>query len=449
MAKILLIYPQPDEIKRARFGYSLTLLYLASVLGEEHQCVYKDFSWERFERKDVAKLIDAIDLVIVECDSVTLKRSTNIHNGEQLIRAIKEVNPKLPIICVGKDIALFPRAISGASVCCVGEPEKVIERVIKSLLNEDFEMLKHTTGLYVAANGKAFCTGKAELIEDLDTLPFPCRTLLPKSLEFGVGYKSALIETSRGCEARCIFCQRRGWSEGRFRPHSVDYVLKEFDLLHKHGYKNIWITDDNFSFHLSRAKQILALLGDRGLTKGMKIALSSWANVDKEFLQIAKYAGVSIVSFGVESANKEILKFYKKHINLKTLKELVEYADSLGLYCVGNFIIGAPMESEKTINETFLFAEETPFDQVNVKILNYIAGSLLFEGLPSRFKNERTVFACKENGLNNFGLEDLKKKIWEFKKKFYDNRKMKIAKKISLHGPPFFENLKGSSRYHR
>jgi len=442
MAKILLIYPHPDEIKRSRFGYSLTLLYLASILREKHQCVYKDFSWENFERKNLAELIDSTDLIIIEFDSFTLKRSTNIWSGEQLIETIKEVNLKLPIICVGKDIALFPRVISGASVCCVGEPEKVIKGVVNSLLNEDFEKLKYIKGLYFTTNDKVFYTGKSQLIENLDTLPFPCRTLLPKSIEFSVGYKSALIETSRGCGAKCIFCQRRGWSEGKFRPHSPNYVIKEFDLLYKDGYKNIWITDDNFTFDLNRAKQILALLGNRGLTKGMKIALSSWVNVDKEFLEIAKYAGVSIISFGVESADKEILKFYKKNINLKKVKELVKYADLLGLYCVGNFIIGAPMESEKSINETFLFAEETPFDQVNVKILNYMAGSVLFEKLPSRFKNERTIFACKENGLNNFKLNELKKKIWEFNKRFYENRKMKITKKTSLCGPPFFENFR-------
>jgi len=442
MAKILLIYPQPDEIKSSRFGYSLTLLYLASILREKHQCVYKDFSWEKFERKDVAELIDSTDFIIIEFDSFTLKRTTNIWSGEQLIETIREVNSKLPVICVGKDIALFPRLISGSSVCCIGEPEKVIKRVVNSLLNEDFEKLKYIKGLYLSTNGKVFWTGKSKSIENLDTLPFPCRSLLPRFIEFSVGYKSALVETSRGCGAKCVFCQRRGWSEGKLRFHSPNYVIKEFELLHKDGYKNIWITDDNFTFDLNRAKQILALLGSRGLTKGMKIALSSWANVDKEFLEIAKYAGVSTISLGVESADKEVLKFYNKNINLKKIKELIKYADHLGLYCVGNFIIGAPMETEKSINETFLFAEETPFDQVNVKILNYIAGSVLFEQLPSRFKNERTVLACKENGLNNFRLDELKKKLWEFKKRFYENRKMKITKKISLWGPPYFENFR-------
>ena len=85
----------------------------------------------------------------------------------------------------------------------------------------------------------------------------------------------------------------------------------------------------------------------------MKISISSWTNIDFEFLKLAKKANISIISMGIESANEEILDFYRKKINLEQTKELIAFADSIGIYMVGNFIIGAPMETFKTISNTF------------------------------------------------------------------------------------------------
>jgi len=217
----------------------------------------------------------------------------------------------------------------------------------------------------------------------------------------------------------------------------MGYVLGEFELLQQEQYKNIWINDENFTFNLPRAKSILNEIAQLELSRGMNLSLSSWTHIDEEFLEIAKAARVSILSFGVESAAPKILEFYKKKIDLEKFQRLIRFAHKIGLYTVGNYIIGAPMESEATINETFDYIMETPFDRVNIKTLDYMAGSEIFKDLPDSLQRERHVFACKENGLNLFPLAVLKEKTATFKKKFHHAREKQIQSKIKACGPPY------------
>jgi len=89
----------------------------------------------------------------------------------------------------------------------------------------------------------------------------------------------------------------------------------------------------------------------------------------------------------------------------------------IGLFTVGNFIIGAPMETIETINETFSFIKSCSFDKVNIKTLDYMMGSELYSKINCDLKKESThIFACKENGLNNFYLQE----IIDIKNKFLE-----------------------------
>jgi len=491
MAGILLVYPAPDEFKERRFGYSLDMLYLASILKKGgHRIVkYLDYSVETFEMKDFFSYADRADLIIFELDSFPLKRSVNIGHGERLVREVVKrygsgADRKKKIILFGNDIAIA-KHLSGEngenSVSNRGKPVKPSREPHnfnpqtfytddRYPYSPDIQPLTYSTQSPHDAIGReiefdyalssSFCNSIAVIVEsimkgdpvpelrplrDLDMLPYPDRSLLTSYAEQGGTVeqkpgllKSALIRTSVGCLNSCTFCQRKAWNR-EYLAHSIPYVSKEFSLLKENRYRNIWVTDDNFTFNPDRAKALLKELVDRRLTEGMKIAMSSWTRIDEEFLEIAKRARVSIISFGVETANREIQRFYRKTVDLERFGQLIRYADGIGLYTVGNFIIGAPMETGETIGETFSYIRETPFDRVNVKLLDYMAGSELYETLPPEKKRiGRHVFACKENGLNNFPLEVLRGKIKEIKGEFLHSREKHLKEKIKRYGAPYY-----------
>ena len=282
-------------------------------------------------------------------------------------------------------------------------------------------------------------------LTNLDRLPFPDRDLLTSYAQHGGTVdsepklaKSTLLRTSSGCLNTCVFCQRKGWHK-KYMTHSISYVIEEFSLLKNNNYCNIWICDDNFTYGLKRSKNLLEELFRRQSTANMKLALSSWTRIDEEFLTLAGRANVSIISFGIESANREIQEFYRKPIRLGPFHDLISFADSTGLYTVGNFIIGAPMETEDTIAETFDYIMNTPFDRMNIKILDYMAGSELYDRLPPEKKGtNRHIFASKENGLNDFPLELLKTKIKHFLDQFKKSRENRLKEKMKQYGPPYY-----------
>ncbi len=426
MASILLIYPKPEQDKNARFGFSLNLLYLASILKHNGNEItaYLDYSLVSYPPIKIEKHIKESEFIIIELDAFALKRSSNVISAELLIKNIKTKFPTKTIIAFGHDLSLSPRDVKGADYSF---PTTGIENSILKLINNSADVLDYNKDT-----------------EHFDLLPFPDRKLLTEDIEHGGSIshspnlaKSTLIQTSRGCLNSCTFCQRKGW-QNKYINHSHDYVISEFEYLKNQGYKNIWISDDNFTFDLARAKKILGILVDTNISNEMKISCSSWTKIDKEFLLLAKDANISIISFGVESANTDILRFYNKNIDLFKTDELINFADKIGLYTVGNFIIGAPIETENTIKNTFEYALNTTFDQVNIKTLDYMAGAKIFDDLSyDQKKNKRHLFACKENNLNEFYLSELRDKAEEFRKTFAQSRLKKMKEKISKFGTPY------------
>ncbi|MBM7865387.1 radical SAM protein [Heliobacterium gestii] len=428
MADILLIYPQPEETKDARFGFSLRLLYLSAILkAAGHSVRLNDYSVEAFDMTALAEQLVRTDVAVIEFDSFPLKRAQNLGSAEALTAFVKQSHPQVKVIAFGYDCALFPRKVESADFTFTGEPEAAITTVVAALLA-----------------GSAVPDTLPSLLDNLDCLPFPDREMLSPFVEHGGSLrrqphlaKSTLIQTSRGCRNRCRFCQRKGW-DSAYREHSVDYSAREFAHLQERGYVNVWVADDNFGFHLPRAKALLTRLADAGMTRGMKIALSSWVYIDEEFLRLAKAASVSLISFGIETACPEIQAFYDKKIDLEKTASLLHTADKLGIYTVGNFIIGAPMETEGTMAQTFDYIRKVPLDQVNIKILDYMAGSDLYASLsPDVTAGRRHLFASLEMGLNAFPLKDLKARSNRFQQEIRALNQSRLRQKIARFGLPY------------
>ena len=429
--KLLLVYPQPAEEKNCRFGFSLNLMYLAAILQNAHHDVrFLDYAAEPFQEDAFVAQAGASDIVILEFDAFPLKRTLNLTHGETLIRLVRDRCPRARIIVFGYDCILNPRNVPFADYTITSEAESSIEAFVGRLLDgEGPEPMGDAEGP----------------LADLDLLPFPARNLLSAWAETGGTAhrpphlaKSTLIQTSRGCRNSCRFCQRQGWSR-QFRAHSVDYSLREFQEIHELGYMNVWVTDDNFCFNLPRSKELLLRISREVKRRPWKLALSTWSNIDKETIDLCRDAGVSIISLGIESAHAAIRDFYHKQIDLDHVADIINYADSVGVYCVGNFIIGAPMETEATIIESETFAKSVPFDQINVKILDYMIGSPLFESLPAaQREGQRHLFACQENGLCDMPLPFLRERARAFTQTVAEARRRPLQKKLQAHGPPYF-----------
>jgi len=439
--KILLIYPETDVDKNSRFGFSLNLLIIGSILfDEEFEVEYKDFTFEKYNQTKFVDDIKKYDLFIIEIDSFPLKRSINLNNATQIIDIIRERKSEAKIIAFGKDCILFPRYINNTNLTYIGEIEKEIGFICKNLFENECSFSKS------CILNNAQHDYQIELVDDLNKLPIPKRDLTDKYFELSNKPnipKSTIIQTSRGCNAGCSFCQRNGWHFEKIRFRNVDLIIEEFKKIIDSSYKNVWICDDNFTFNLKRAKQILNGLIKIYSKNYLSIALSSWVKIDEEFLELSKNAGVSIISFGIESGVQKILDYYNKPIKIEEVSKIINLANEKGIYSVGNFIFGAPTETIEDIEQTIDFAINIPLDNVNFKILSYMAGSKIWKNAVKENKIEpdiRIVYATKENGLSQFTFDELKNFCNNAKEKFNSNvkRKTNLLKKM-LNKLPYYK----------
>ncbi|MDE6025446.1 MAG: radical SAM protein [Lachnospiraceae bacterium] len=410
---ILMIYPKPDKRKKSRFGFSYEMLTIATVLSKYHRVHIKDFSCESFDEGEFIEYVhrENIDVALVECDSYALKRSQNILHAARIIDILNQ----------------YITTIAYGNYCYITK--------------SNFDNAKHTI-TENEINNVIDCINQFEQnnqiphIKAYDELPYVNRDMLLKIPYYRENAKNTLLQTSKGCENTCIFCQRKGW-QCCYVTHSDDYVLGEISNIKSSGFQNVWITDENFTFNLSRAKRLVKKIIQANLHDNLRFFISSWANVDEEFLDLANQCNVRIISFGIESGDAEILRFYRKNINIDRVPHIIRYANSIGIFTVGNFIIGAPMETEVTINETFELIKRCELDQVNIKNLDYMIGSSLYELLDDKLKTEDHIFACFENGLNDFKLNDIKRIKETFLLEYYKSHRSTIEKKIQIHGTPF------------
>lgn len=416
--RILLTYPTPDVCKDYRFGYSLLLLYVASALREHgHDIGLLDYSCERFTEESFRIAMSDVDILLMEIDAFPLKRSTNIRSAEKIAAVAKECAPMVPILAIGKQCTLLGKPISFADTTISGDSETFVCEIVERLDRKSYKSYYN-----------------AGTISELDKLPVPAYDLLSSNQIGGQTVSrdmhlqpSGLMETARGCPGVCTFCQRKGWSHG-VQYFSMERVLSVFRTLVASGIRNIWIVDENFGADLSRAKELLRRLSETNDRSKVRLSISSWVQIDKEFLELAYDAGVSIISFGIESVTRRNQDFYRKRIDTEKTREILAYADKIGLYTVGNFIIGSPYDTEQTIAENLSYAMDSGLDIVNIKILDYMIGAELHQKLPSHLRGQIDVHACRELGLCKFSRVELKQISINFQNRFRISR---IKKKWS------------------
>jgi len=102
----------------------------------------------------------------------------------------------------------------------------------------------------------------------------------------------------------------------RVRYHSAERVVTELEYLANLNFRQINIADDLFTANQERCMAVCEEI----LKKKLDINWTSFARVDtvsEALLMKMKAAGCTAVSFGIESANPDILKTVKKGITLQ------------------------------------------------------------------------------------------------------------------------------------
>ena len=223
--------------------------------------------------------------------------------------------------------------------------------------------LSQIVGLAWRDAGEIVINPDRPFIPNLDDLPVPLHELLPLDKQRMPMIKGpfTFIVTSRGCPAGCKFCIKHVSYQTSVRLRSPERIFEELQRLAELGVHNVNMYADLFTVNREQVVGLCKLIIESGLK--VKWTCNSRVDyVDSEMLQLMSQAGCWFISWGIESANEQILKRTHKGYRKEQAVQALNWAHAAGINNWGYFIIGLPGETEETIQETIAYAKQLPLD---------------------------------------------------------------------------------------
>jgi len=183
---------------------------------------------------------------------------------------------------------------------------------------------------------------------------------------------SGTLQTSRGCPFECEFCDVIQYLGRKQRHKAPDQVLAELDELYRHGYRMVFLADDNFTVYRARAKELLRALieWNDSRTEG-RVSFSTQVSIDcardEEMLKLCSEAGMATLFIGIETPNAASLKETKKRQNIGVdMVERVGAFPSNGMMVSGGMMVGFDSDTLDIFETQYEFAMSLPVPMFTV-----------------------------------------------------------------------------------
>lgn len=313
--------------------------------------------------------------------------SVSINYNQAIKCASISKNFGLPVIIGGIHISNLPQTLTkDMDVGCISEGIETFMELMRHYLDYgefQTQRLGDIKGIVYHDNGSLKLTPSRPIIRSLDELPHPKRSIIGH-------HRSATMITSRGCPYRCIFCSvSRYWDKISYS--SPEYVMEEIDELIYNGTKIIRFYDDLFTSNKKRLKILADKIVEKGYHQKVKFACWARANtITPEVIDILKSMNMVAVEMGLESGCERTLKYLKGgNVTVEQNRLAVKLLKKAGIQANGDFIIGAPDETEEEIMQTYNFIKEIRLDTVTVNPLTPYPGTPVWE-----YAIKRSLVSC-------------------------------------------------------
>jgi len=263
-----------------------------------------------------------------------------------------------------------------------GEGDFTVAQLADAVQNNG--VLSGVNGIAYRHEGQLIKTPPRPYIDDLDSLPFPARNLLPGLSKYKPtpsAYRNlpqATMITSRGCPYHCAFCDRSIFGN-RYRARTARNVVDEMELLvTEYGAREIRFWDDTFNIDQQRVLAICEEILKRKLDVTWT-CLGRVNHMNEPLLEAMAKAGCWQVDYGIESGNQAILNGIMKGQTLDMVQRIVAMTHEAGIGVRGFFMLGLPGETESTMRDTIRFAKNLDLTSAVFHITTPFPGTELFK----------------------------------------------------------------------
>jgi len=365
-----------------------------------------DCEAERLNTASSAEIINyhaaALNVIVVygQQPSASTQNMQGVHD---LLEELREKFPNNKTLLVG----LHPSAVSRKTLkeekvdfVCQGEGPHTITTLLKTNMDNPAE-LQQVPGLWYRDGEQIKFTTPAPVISQKDLqkeLPGMAWDLLPMDKYRTSNWHAmsnddvrepfASLYTSLGCPFKCSFCcinapfgnnnLENSFGNPSFRYWDPDFIIGEFDKIHKMGIKNVKIADEMFVLNKRHFMEIC----NRLIERDYNFNIWAYARIDtvkEQYLQTLKKAGVNWLALGIESGNKNVRgDVVKGKFTEVNIRELVKKIQDAGINVIGNYIFGLPEDNLETMEETLQLALDLQCEFANFYCAMAYPGSKLF-----------------------------------------------------------------------
>lgn len=344
-------------------------------------CQAESVDWAGVEERIRAFAPDVVALSGFTCNAYVCARTAE---------SAKIVDPDIVTVVGGQHFSFTAdeslRSFPEIDYVVRGEGERTLVELLRTLRTGGD--LRSVDGLSFRHEGSMIHNPPRNMIEDLDSLPYPAYHLIEKNIDryhfrmMGGKARYLIIEGSRGCWHRCSFCtQWRHWG-GMWRTKSARRIADEMVYLRDElGGRFIWLTDDNFE------------LGKRGLDLAMELKEREFGDSTTWFFQarmddIVQHpqvvsrlhdVGNSWQLFGVENGSPQVLSAFRKGEKVEDAARAVEVLRKNGVLAQAMMVTGSRSDTHESIEQLREFTQGLDPDLAIFSILTPLPGTEVHE----------------------------------------------------------------------
>lgn len=427
--KIVLVNPYfqkyTQAIAQISVGPPLGLAYLAAVL--EERGFIPEIIDANAEKLSEEEIIDR--LIQSKADLIGFTAVTpTIDMCARIAGSFKEKLPHVPIVIGGVHATVLPQESMTKypvfDFLVRGEGEYVLSDLV-DVLNNKSDLTKIESLCFRNSSGIVI-NPLGDRIQDLDSIPFPARHLLPRNVYRTFDSdKMTTVIAMRGCPGLCVYCAVKLISGEKCRKRSPSNVIEEIKLCKsKYGVDFVGFLDDTFTFDPDWVHNLC----DAFIKSGLNIrwsCLTRVDNVSRDLLKHMKEAGCIRVEFGIESGSPKILDYLRKGITLSQIKQAFALAKGFGLSTMGFVILNTPGETKTDILETQRLVMEVDPDFLQASFATPYPGTELYkrcleEGVEIEDDWSKYIFLNQHVIKNKFiSEEELDNLMRQIQRSFY------------------------------
>jgi anaerobic magnesium-protoporphyrin IX monomethyl ester cyclase len=354
--KVLMINPPYSSSKYKFIGLvapPLGIAYIAAMLERNGiEVKILDSPALEYGHEAVKKEIQAYSPDIVAITSVT----PTIGSALKTAQISKEACPNAITVLGGYHPTFTYQEVlknDFVDIVVCGEGEQTMVELVEAV--ENGKNLRDVNGLAT----ENFKTPSRGIIEDLDSIPFPARHLLPMDEYKILNMKltTGTIVSGRGCPYKCSFCASSAMHGQKLRLRSAENVVDEMEhLVNDHNIEMVAFMDDTFTLNKKRVYEICEAIKDRGLDNywGCTARVDT---ISEELLKAMKDAGCITMFLGVESADQQFLNEVNKMININRIKKTFELTKKYNMRTIASVVLGMPGDTKRSILSTIKFVK--------------------------------------------------------------------------------------------